>query len=443
MELAKAEIIRIATEFNIKFIRLQFVDIVGRVKNIAIPVKQLKKALNGEVIFDATSIDGFNDIDNSEYYLIPDINTFVVLPWRTAKARVARLICDIYTLEKKPFDGCSRYTLKKVLREAEQLGYMMNAGVELEFFLFLTNQKDCPTINTNDRAGYFDMSTSDVGDDARREMVLALEQIGFEVESSHHEVAEGQHEIRFRYSDALDMADKIVTFRTVVKSIAKNYGLHATFMPKPISGIDGSGMHTHQSLFKNNNSNAFWDARAPMELSDDALYYIGGLLKHAKAITAITNSTVNSYKRLVPGYDAPIYIAWSSKNRGAFIRVPEKKELSTRIELRSPDAACNPYLALAVMLRAGLEGIKKKLTPPEPINTNVYSFTDEEKKAKGIEMLPLSIGEALGHLESDEIIKNAIGFYISEQFISLKKREWSDYLATVHHWERDYYISKY
>ena len=442
MTLSKEDTIAIARDFDVKFIRLQFVDFLGVPKNVAISIDQLGRALDGDITFDGFSVKGYNDNQTGQMHLMPDPDSFVILPWRPKQGQVGRLICDVQTSDRQPAEGCSRFVLKKAIAQAESLGYTMNAGAEAEFFLFLTDSKGNPTTVTHDKAGYFDMSPVDLGENARREMVLTLEQIGFEVEFAHHEVAEGQHEINFKYSDALDMADKIMTFRTVIKVIANRYGLHATFMPKPISGIDGSGMHTHQSLFTNG-KNAFWDPSAPFQLSQQALYYIGGLLKHAKAITAITNSTINSYKRIVPGYEAPVYIAWSMKNHSAIVRIPEKREQSTRLELRSPDAACNPYLALAVMLGAGLEGIRNKIQPPDPVLENIDHMTDKAKRLAGIEALPKSLEDALRYLEQDDIIQSVLGPYITNQILQTKRQEAKQYQLAVHQWEREQYLYKY
>lgn len=359
MALTKEDVIQMAAEANVKFVRLQFTDIFGVLKNVAITVEQLEKALDGEMMFDGSSIEGFVRIEESDMYLKPDPNTFAVFPWRPREGSVARLICDIYNADGAPFSGCPRNTLKRVLSEAAEMGYTMNVGPEAEFFLFLTDESGRPTTITHDKAGYFDLTPVDLGENARRDMVLTLEELGFEIEASHHEVAPGQHEIDFKYDDALDIADKIMTFKFVVRTIAQRHGLHATFMPKPVFGIAGSGMHMNQSLFKGE-QNAFYDPTTPDQLSAEAYYYIGGLIKHAKAIAAIVNPTVNSYKRLVSGYEAPVYIAWSAANRSPLIRIPSKKGMSTRIELRNPDPACNPYLAIAVCLKAGLDGIKIK-----------------------------------------------------------------------------------
>ncbi len=427
---------------GVKFIRLQFTDIFGVLKNVAITVEQLEKALDGEMMFDGSSIHGFTRIEESDMYLRPDPNSFVVFPWRPRDGGVARLICDVYNPDGTPFEGDPRYTLKKVLAEAEEMGFTMQVGPELEFFLFHLDKDGRPTIETHDDAGYFDLAPIDLGEDARRDMVLTLEDMGFEIEASHHEVAPGQHEIDFKYSDALDVSDKILTFKMVVKNTAQRHGLHATFMPKPIFGINGSGMHMNQSLFKDG-KNAFYDPNTPDQLSEIAKYYIGGLIKHARAIAAITNPTVNSYKRLVPGYEAPVYIAWSGCNRSPLIRIPAKRGNSTRVELRNPDPACNPYLAIAVALKAGLDGIKNKILPPEATDQNIYHMSEGERQEQSIDSLPGSLEEAINDLKSDSVIRSVLEPHIFEKFVEAKTQEWESYRAQVHDWEVDQYLTKY
>ncbi len=429
-------------EFDVKFIRLQFTDIFGVLKNVAITVEQLDKALNNELMFDGSSIEGFVRIEESDMYLHPDPNTFAVFPWQPRKGATARLICDIYNSDGTPFIGDPRYVLRRAIAEAKEMGYSMNVGPEAEFFLFHVDADGRPTTVTHDRAGYFDLTPVDLGEDARRDMVLALEEMGYEIEASHHEVAPGQHEIDFKYSDALDVADKIVTFKFVVRTIAQRHGLHATFMPKPIFGIAGSGMHMNQSLMRDG-ENAFYDPSAPNQLSDAAMYYVGGLMKHAKAITALTNPQVNSYKRLVTGYEAPVYIAWSARNRSPLIRVPAKRGMSTRIELRSPDPSCNPYLALAVCLKAGLDGIKNKINPPAPCDRNIYEMTEEERREWGIGCLPKDLRQALNCLHQDEVIKEALGPHVLDRFTEAKTIEWNRYSMHVHPWEIEEYLTKY
>ncbi|HEX3014858.1 MAG TPA: type I glutamate--ammonia ligase, partial [Desulfobacteria bacterium] len=415
MGITKQELLEKVREHDVRFMRLQFTDIFGVLKNVAIPFGQVEKALDGELMFDGSSIEGFVRIEESDMYLRPDPNTFVVFPWRPKDGAVARMICDVYNPDGTPFSGDPRGNLKRVLAKAAENGYTMNVGPECEFFLFLTDAEGRPTTITHDQAGYFDMTPVDLGEDARRDMVMTLEHMGFEVEASHHEVAPGQHEIDFKYTDALAAADNIATFKFVVRTIAQRHGLHATFMPKPVFGINGSGMHTNQSLFKNGR-NAFYDAKGPLELSEAAYQYIAGLIKHVRSFAAITNPTVNSFKRLVPGYEAPCYIAWSARNRSPLIRIPAKRGPSTRIELRSPDPSANPYLALAVQLAAGLDGIKNKLTPPTPVDANIYQMDDETRKEQGIGSLPANLFDAITELKKDEVIRAALGEHIFEHF---------------------------
>ena len=437
------EIKKLVDEKNVKFIRLQFTDITGVLKNIAITPEQLDKALEGELMFDGSSIEGFVRIEESDMYLRPDPNTFVLFPWRSTEGTaVARMICDVYTPDGEPFIGCPRSNLQKVIDEAKELGYTMNVGPEAEFFLFNTSSEGKPTLDTHDQAGYFDLAPVDHGEDARRDMVITLQDLGFEIEASHHEVAPGQHEIDFKYDDALSTADNIMTFKYVVRAIAKRHGLHATFMPKPIFGINGSGMHANMSLFKDG-ENAFFDPNREDQLSDECRYFIGGLIKHAKAIAAVTNPTVNSYKRLVPGYEAPVYIAWSEKNRSPLIRIPAKRDVSTRVEMRNPDPSCNPYLATAVMLKAGLEGIKNKIAPPAPTVENIYEMDKAEMEKRGISQLPTNLKEAVEALSEDEVIKDALGPHVYERFVEAKMLEWEDYSITVHPWEIDEYLTKF
>ena len=388
--------------------RLQFTDILGTIKNVEIPDRQFQEALDGRIMFDGSSIEGFVRIEESDMYLRPDLATFRVFPWAGPTGeKVGRMICDIYTPEGTPFVGCPRTTLKKVIALAASRGYSMKAGPEAEFFLFQT-RNGIPTTETHDAAGYFDLSPVDMGEEVRREIVLALEAMGFHVEAAHHEVAPGQHEIDFRYDDVLTTADNISTFRFIVKNVAIRNGLHATFMPKPIYGVNGSGMHTHMSLFSNN-VNVFHDANAPRELSDMCLHYIGGILRHAKGFCALTNPLVNSYKRLVPGYEAPTNIAWSEKNRSPLVRVPAARGRATRIELRMPDPACNPYLALAAMLRSGLDGIEKRIDPGPPINKNIFAMSHRERRHLRIDELPGNLSEALDELEKDALMRELLG----------------------------------
>jgi glutamine synthetase len=438
----RAQILERVEREKVKFMRLQFTDILGTIKNVEIPDRQFEEALDGHIMFDGSSIEGFVRIEESDMYLRPDLSTFCVFPWPGPSGEnVARMICDIYTPDGTPFVGCPRMTLKRVIDLAAAKGYQMKAGPEAEFFLFPT-KGGMPTTESHDAASYFDLSPVDQGEDVRREIVLALEAMGFHVEAAHHEVAPGQHEIDFRYDDVLTTADNISTFRFVVKNVAIRNGLHATFMPKPIYGINGSGMHTHMSLFANN-ANIFYDAKAPMQLSKTCLNYIGGILRHAKGFCAITNPLVNSYKRLVPGYEAPTNIAWSEKNRSPLVRVPAARGTATRIELRMPDPSCNPYLALAVMLRAGLDGIEKHVDPGPPINKNIFAMSHRERRHLRIDELPGNLDEALDELEKDHLVRDTLGGHLFEHFLAAKREEWRDYIKHVSPWEVDRYLGVY
>ncbi|PUU91324.1 MAG: glutamine synthetase [Halanaerobium sp.] len=440
---SKEDILKMAEEKNVKFIRMQFTDILGIVKNVAITAKQLEDALDNKIMFDGSSIDGFTRIQESDMYLRPDYDTFTIFPWRPEEGgAVARLICDVYTPDGKPFSGGPRNVLKEALKEAEEMGYDMNVGPEPEFFLFQLDENGDATTKTHDDGGYFDLGPIDKGINARRSIVLALEEMGFEVEASHHEVAPGQHEIDFKYAPALKTADNIATFKFVTKAIAHEHGLHATFMPKPIFGENGSGMHVHQSLFKDG-ENAFYDENDRLGLSKTGYHYIGGLLKHAKAMAAITNPSINSYKRLVPGYEAPVYLSWSSANRSALIRIPAARGNGTRVELRNPDPTANPYLAIAVMLKAGLDGIKNEIEPPKEVLENIYEMSLERKNELGIESLPGNINDAVNLLLEDEVIKSALGEHVMEHFVAAKKVEWDEYRTQVSQWELDSYLTKF
>lgn len=439
----KEDIMQMAKDNNVSFIRLQFTDLLGIIKNVEIPISQLDKALDNKMMFDGSSIEGFVRIEESDMYLFPDLDTWVIFPWFADKGKVARLVCDVYMPDGTPFAGDPRGILKKVVQEARDMGYTaFNVGPEPEFFLFKLDENGKPTNVMNDEGGYFDWAPVDLGENCRRDIVLTLESLGFEVEASHHEVAPGQHEIDFKYSDAITAADYIQTFKLIVKTVAKEHGLHATFMPKPFFGINGSGMHCHQSLFKGN-ENAFYEESDELGLSATAKYFIGGLLKHARGLTAITNPTINSYKRLVPGYEAPCYIAWSAKNRSPLIRVPAARGMSTRIEARFPDPATNPYLALAVMLKAGLDGIKNKIDAPKPTDRNIYVMNDIELREAGIEALPGSLDEAIKALMKDDVIKEALGSHALNHFVSAKMIEWDMFRTQVHEWEREQYMSQY
>jgi len=440
---SREDIQRLAKEENVKFIRLQFTDILGTIKNVEIPISQLEKALDNKLMFDGSSIEGFVRIEESDMLLYPDLSTWVVFPWTAEKGKVARLICDIYTPEGKPFEGDPRNNLRRVLKEMEELGFTnFNLGPEPEFFLFKLDQNGEPTLELNDQGGYFDLAPTDLGENCRRDIVLELEEMGFEIEASHHEVAPGQHEIDFKYADALTACDQIQTFKLVVKTIARKHGLHATFMPKPLFGVNGSGMHMNLSLFTNG-QNAFYEPTGDLEMSDTARQFIAGILKHAPSFTAVTNPTVNSYKRLVPGYEAPCYVAWSARNRSPLIRIPASRGLSTRVEVRSVDPAANPYLAMAVLLKAGLDGIKNKLTPPAPVDRNIYVMSKEERIEEGIIDLPATLAQALDQLKANEVIVSGLGEHIFEHFVEAKEIEWDMFRTVVHQWERDQYMSMY
>ncbi|MFO7819751.1 MAG: type I glutamate--ammonia ligase [Halanaerobacter sp.] len=443
MSLTKEDLLKKAEELDVKFIRLQFTDILGVIKNVAITVDQLEEALDGEIMFDGSSIDGFTRIQESDMKLKPDYDTFTIFPWRPdEEGAVARLICDVHMPDGTPFEGGPRNVLQNVLAEAEEMGYEMYLGPEPEFFLFEKDEEGEPTTITHDNGGYFDLGPIDEGQDARRDMVLALEQMGFDMEASHHEVAPGQHEIDFKYEGALETSDNIATFRFVVKSIANQHDLHATFMPKPIYGENGSGMHMNQSLFKDG-ENAFYDESDELGLSQTAKYYIGGLLKHADAIAAVTNPNVNSYKRLVPGYEAPVYKAWSASNRSALIRIPAARGAGTRIEMRNPDPTANPYLATAVMLKAGLDGIKNEIEPPAEVVDNIFAMSPQEKQEAGIDSLPGNLNEAINALLDDELIQDALGDHVLEHFVEGKRLEWDVYRTQVHQWELDQYLKTF
>ncbi len=439
----REDIERFANEENVRFLRLQFTDLLGTIKNVEVPISQLTKVLDNKMMFDGSSIEGFVRIEESDMYLYPDLNTWVVFPWTSEKGKVARLICDIYDPSGQPFAGDPRGVLKRVLAEAKAMGFSaFNIGPEPEFFLFKVDEKGEPTMELNDKGGYFDLAPTDLGENCRRDIVLELEDMGFEIEASHHEVAPGQHEIDFKYADAVSTCDNIQTFKLVVKTIARKHGLHATFMPKPLFGVNGSGMHCNMSLFKDG-ENVFYDPSTETGLSEIAMQFLAGIIKHAQSFTAITNPTVNSYKRLVPGYEAPCYVAWSMRNRSPLIRIPASRGLSTRIEVRSPDPSANPYLAMAVMLAAGLDGIKKKLTPPPSTDRNIYVMTKEERVEAGIKDLPATLKEAIEVLKTNEIIVNALGEHALDHFIEAKEIEWDMFRTQVHAWEREQYIEIY
>lgn len=443
MRYTKKDILEMVEEEDVEFVRLQFTDLFGNMKNVAITASHLKKALDNKVMFDGSSAEGFVRVEESDMYLYPDYGTFATFPWRPQQGKVARLICDVYRPDGTCYEGDPRYILKKVVSEAAALGYTFNVGPECEFFLYHVDDDGMPTTITHEQAGYFDMGPLDFGENARRDMVLTLEDMGFEVESSHHENAPAQHEIDFKYDEALQTADNISTFKLVVKTIAKRHGLHATFMPKPKNGVDGSGMHINMSLSRDGR-NIFQDSHDPNGLSQEAYYFLGGILKHIKGMTLILNPLVNSYKRLVPGFEAPVYIAWSTTNRSPLIRIPAAADgEGTRIELRSPDSAANPYLTLAVCLSAGLEGIQNKIEPPQSINANIFALSEKEREALHIDQLPGTLLEAVEELEKDTFIQNVLGEHIAGKYIDAKRKEWHEYRSQVSEWEIQEYLYKY
>ena len=437
----KQDVIDLVRENDVEFIRLQFSDLFGTMKNVAITARQLEKALDNKCTFDGSSVDGFVRIEESDMYLYPDLDSFAIFPWNAGGNRVARLICDVYGQDGLPFAGDPRNVLKRVMVECQKMGYKFNVGPECEFFLFHTDEEGCPTTVSHEKAGYFDVAPLDLGESARRDMILNLEDMGFEIEASHHEVAPAQHEIDFKYDNALRTADNILTFKFIVKYIAKRHGLYASFMPKPKYGINGSGMHVNMSLAKDG-KNIFADPEGEMGLSKEAFWFIGGIIKHMKGMTVITNPLVNSYKRLVPGYEAPIYIAWSATNRSPLIRIPAARGVGTRVELRCPDPAANPYLVLAACLEAGLDGIRNQITPPDAVTENVFEMRLSQKAKLGIESLPGDLEQAVEELEKDDYIKNVLGEHITEKYIEAKKAEWADYRAQVTEWEIEKYLYK-
>ncbi len=434
----KEDIMALVEESNVKFIRLWFTDILGQVKSFAITSEELETAFDEGMGFDGSSIKGYARIDESDMIAKPDPSTFQLIPWRPKEKAVGRMFCDILNPDGTPYEGDPRYALKRNLDRLKEHGYTFYLGPELEFFYF----KDSKGTEVLDEGGYFDLTTLDAASDLRRETVLTLEEMGIKVEYSHHEVAPSQHEIDLRFAEALQMADNVMTYRIVVKEIASKYGCYATFMPKPMFGQNGNGMHTHQSLFKGK-TNAFYDANDKYYLSDIAKKYIAGILRHAPEITAFANQWVNSYKRLVPGYEAPVNIAWARRNRSALVRVPlykPGKEKATRIELRSPDPACNPYLAFSVMLAAGLEGIEKNYELPEPVEKDIYELSADEKAELGIDSLPGNLIQAVEKAEQSEVVRKALGDHIFNNFITSKKIEWNDYKAQVHPYELEKYL---
>lgn len=439
---SREDIINLVEEEDVEFIRLQFTDIFGSLKNVAVTSAQLEKALDNECTFDASSITGFAGVEESDMYLHPDYGTLEIFPWRPQQGKVARLICDVYRPDRQPFAGDPRYVLKRALAEAEEMGLTFRAGAECEFFLFHLDENGMPTTLSHENAGYFDVGPVDLGENARRDMVLTLEDMGFEVEASHHDVAPAQHEISFQYDDALATADNIMTFKLAVKTIARRHGLHATFMPKPKSGVNGSGMHINMSLFKEG-KNLFEKEDGGAALSKEASWFLGGILRHMRGMTAITNPIVNSYKRLIPGYEAPVYLSWSANNRSTLIRIPAAKGDGARMELRSPDPAANPYLVLASILRAGLDGIKNKIEPPESVTGNLFSMSEQERQQRGIEALPGTLMEAVSCMEQDDFMRQTLGDHVFAQYIALKKEEWDRYRRQVTDWEINEYLNQY
>lgn len=428
---------------KVRYLRLWFTDIMGHIKNVEVPPSQFEKALDGQILFDGSSIEGFSRIEESDMILIPDFRTFRIFPWDETYGKVARLICDVKNPDGSEFAGCPRTVLKSVVAQAAKLGYTMMVGPEAEFFLFRRDAGGAATTLTHDVGGYFDLTPIDQGEDARRAIVEALEGLDYEVEAAHHEVAFGQHEVDIKYSDALLAADNIVTFRFVVRKVALDFGLHATFMPKPMFAINGSGMHCHQSLFDANGNNAFYDPKGAYEISKLGLHYIGGLLEHARGFCAITNPLVNSYKRLVPGYEAPTHIAWSLRNRSPLVRVPDRRGPGTRAELRMPDPSCNPYLAIAVMLASGLDGIAEKLDPGDPVDKNIYTMSQRERMRLRIKSLPANLHEAVNAMEKDPLIEKVLGAHVHANYVRAKRQEWSEYISQVHPWEVEKYLTSY
>ncbi len=443
MAKSEAEARAILKDESIRFLRLVFSDIHGVIKNVEVPDSQFDKALAGEIMFDGSSIEGFVRIQESDMLLKPDLDSLRIYPAREEAGRVAMLICDVANPDNSPFLGDPRYVLRRAIEKAEKKGYVAMMGPEAEFFLFQRNADGSPTTETHDTGAYFDLAPVDKGEDARREIVNVLERMGFEVEAAHHEVAPGQHEVDFKYAPALETADNLVIFRHVVRKVSLRHNLHASFMPKPLYGVNGSGMHTHQSLFDSKGKNVFDDPKAPYGLSDIARWYIGGVLRHAKAICAVTNPTVNSFKRLVPGYEAPTNIAWSERNRSPLARVPARRGVGTRVEIRMPDPSCNPYLAFAVMLSAGLQGIDEKVDCGPPVNKDIFHMSDREKRRLKIDNLPGDLYEAVRALQRDRVVLDALGRHVADHFIEGKLRDWQEFISIVHPWEVERYLSKY
>ncbi|PAL01452.1 type I glutamate--ammonia ligase [Lentilactobacillus parakefiri] len=440
---SKDDIRKMVKDEDVKFLRLMFTDLFGTIKNVEVPITQLDKLLDNKLMFDGSSIEGFVRIEESDMYLYPDLSTWMIFPWSTDRGKIARVICQVYRPNGEPYAADPRNNLIRVLGDMKKAGFTsFNIGPEPEFFLFKMNENGEPTLHLNDKGSYFDMAPMDLGENCRREIVLTLEEMGFDVEAAHHEVAPGQHEIDFKYADALAAADNIQTFKLVVKTVARKYGLYATFMPKPLSGINGSGMHLNMSLF-NDKGNTFYDKDGELEISQEAYYFLGGLLKHARSFTAVCNPIVNSYKRLVPGYEAPVYVAWSGSNRSPLIRIPSARGNSTRLELRSVDPTANPYLAIACVLEAGLDGLRNKIEPEHSIDRNIYRMDAEERQKSHITNLPDTLHNALTDLSADETMKKALGEHLYNSFIEAKNLEYDSYRTQVSGWEREQYLEKY
>lgn len=438
----KEDILRIVKDEDVKFINLQFTDILGMLKSVSITASQLDRALANKCTFDGSSIDGFVRIEESDMCLHPDLDSFVVLPWRSGPGKTARLICDVYFADGTPFEGDPRYVLKRAIKAAADMGYTVNVGPECEFFLFRLGENGKPTTESHDFGEYFDLGPVDRGENCRKDICLALEEMGFEIEASHHENARAQHEIDFKYDEVLKTADNVMTFKFVVKNLANQHNLYATFMPKPVFGRAGSGMHTNISLFKDG-KNAFYDESDAFGLSSVAYNFIAGIMHHIKDMTIITNPIVNSYKRLVPGYEAPVYIAWSAKNRSPLIRIPSSRGTGTRVELRNPDPAANPYLEMAAAIFAGLDGIEKNMTPPPSTDSNIFDMTEEELEEAGIEKLPKTLGEALSFFKKSSFMRTALGNHVFSKYIEAKEEDWKQYCTRVSQWEIDKYLGKY
>lgn len=442
MAYTKQKILNVAQSEDVEFIRLQFTDLFGTLKNVAITKSQLAKALDNKIMFDGSSIEGFARIEESDMYLYPDYDTFEILPFRPHQGKVARMICDVYKPDGTQLENDPRFILKRVIGVAAEMGYKFNVGPECEFFLFHTDDNGNPTTISHEKGSYFDLGPTDLGENARRDIVLNLEEMGFEVEASHHEVAPAQHEIDFRYGEALETADKIMTYKLTVKTIAKRHGLYASFMPKPKYGVCGSGMHINMSLSDMEGNNIFANPDDPNGLSKEAYSFIAGIMEHVRSMTAITNPIVNSYKRLVPGFEAPTYIAWSATNRSPLVRVPASRGAGTRVELRCPDCACNPYLAIAVCLAAGLDGIKRGLTPPESVQKDIYEMTEQERVEAGIGNLPSNLYEAIQEMKKSEFVKKVLGEEVFNKYIRAKSEEWDEYTSQVTDWEIDRYLDR-